>query len=65
MIVGFLFFYIILYALKNPVNLGAISFFLVLLISLGIFASPFTRHMSFWNKVIDEIMKKEEEKNKY
>lgn len=65
MVIGFLFIYIGLYAVKNPVNLGWVSFVLVLLASFGFFASPLTRHLSFWNKVIDEIMEKEEEKSKF
>ena len=65
MFIGFLFFYTILYSIKNPVNIGWTSFILVLLISFSIFASPFTRHMSFWNKVIDQLMENEQEKTKF
>jgi hypothetical protein len=60
-----MFFYTVLFALKNPVNIGLIAFFLVLLGSFGLFASPLTRHLSIWNKVLDQIIKKEEELEKY
>ena len=65
MVVWFFFFYVIFYTAKNDVNIAWMSFIIVLLGSLGIFASPLTRHLSFWNKVIDEILKKEEEKTKF
>ncbi len=67
MVIGFFIFYTILFTIKNPdsFSIGGVSLILVLLVSFGIFASPLTRHLSFWNKVIDEIMRKEEEKTKY
>ena len=65
LLVWYLFFYTALYASKNPVNIGWVSFVLVLLGSFGLFASPLTRHLSIWNKVLDKIIKKEEENMKY
>ena len=65
MTLGYLFFYVLLYAIKNPVSIGWVSFILILLTSFAIFASPLTRHLSFWNRVIDGVVKKEEEKTKY
>ncbi len=65
MFIAFLFFYTAIYSIKNPISIGWVSFILVLLASFALFASPFTRHLSFWNKVIDEMMTKEEEKIKY
>ena len=65
MFIGFIFFYIILYSIKNPVNLGWVSFILVAIISFGAFANPLTRHLSFWNKVIDQVVEKEQEKTKF
>ena len=65
MVIWYLIFYIILFAIKNPVNIGWISFFLVILGSLAVFTSPLTRHISLWNKILDKVMKKEEENMKY
>ena len=64
-ITWYLFFYLVLFTAKNTVNIGFMSLILVILGSFGIFASPLTRHLSIWNKVIDEVIKKEEEKEKY
>jgi hypothetical protein len=61
----YLFFYAILYSIKNPINIKGMALFLLLLSSLGIFASPLTRHLSIWNKLIDKKIEKEEEKTKY
>ncbi len=63
--IWYLFFYIFLFSIQNPVNIGWMSFVLVILGSLGLFASPLTRHLSIWNKVLDQIIKKEEELEKY
>jgi hypothetical protein len=65
MFIGYLFFYTLIFSARNEVSIGWVSFFLVILVSAGVFASPLTRHLSFWNKVIDEIMRKEEEKTKF
>jgi hypothetical protein len=65
MFIGFVIFYIIIYSVKNPVNIGWVSFILVVVVSFGVFASPMTRHLSFWNKVIDKMVEKEEEKTKF
>ena len=64
-IIWYLFFYLILFTAKNTVNIGVMALILVLVGSLGVFASPLTRHLSIWNKVLDEIIKKEEEKENY
>ena len=64
-ITWYLFFYLVLFTAKNTVNIGFMSLILVIIGSFGIFASPLTRHLSIWNKVIDEVIKKEEEKEKY
>jgi hypothetical protein len=63
--IWYLFFYIALFAVKNPVSIAWVSLLLVLLGSLGLFASPLTRHLSIWNKILDKIVKKEEEKMNY
>jgi hypothetical protein len=63
--VWFLFFYIILFSCRNDVNIVLTSFVLVLVGSFGVFASPLTRHLSIWNRVLDNIIKKEEEQDKY
>ena len=60
-----MFFYLVLFTAKNTVNISFMSLILVIVGSFGIFASPLTRHLSIWNKVIDEVIKKEEEKEKY
>ncbi len=65
LIIWFVFFYLTLYSIKNPVNLGGMSFLLVLIASFGVFASPLTRHLSIWNKILDNIIKKEDEEGKY
>lgn len=65
MTIWYAFFYIIFFTIKNPVNIGWVSLIIVLLGSFGIFASPLTRHLSFWNKIIDQIVKKEQDKMKY
>ena len=64
-ITWYLFFYLVLFTAKNTVNISFMSLILVIVGSFGIFASPLTRHLSIWNKVIDEVIKKEEEKEKY
>lgn len=64
-IVWYFFFYLILFACRNTVNIGWTAFFLVIIGSFGVFANPLTRHLSIWNKVIDRIVKKEEEQEKY
>ena len=61
----YLFFYVILYSIKNPINITGMAFLLVVLSSLGIFASPLTRHLSIWNKLIDRKIKREEEKTQF
>ena len=65
MIIGFVFFYVILYSMKNQINIGWVSFILVVIVSFGALANPLTRHLSFWNKVIDQIIEKEQEKTKF
>lgn len=67
LIVWYLFFYVIFFTAKNldVVNIGWMAFIIVLLSSFGIFASPLTRHLSIWNKVIDKIVKKEEDQQRY
>ncbi len=65
LIIWYAFFYLVIYSIKNPVNIGVSASLLVLLSSLGIFASPLTRHLSVWNKIIDRIMKKEDQEGKY
>ena len=64
-LVWFCFFYLILFSCRNTVNIGWTSAVLVLLGSFGIFASPLTRHLSIWNKIIDQVIKKEEDKELY
>jgi hypothetical protein len=61
----YLFFYVILYSIKNPINIKGMALLLLILSSLGIFASPLTRHFSIWNKLIDKKIKTEEEKARY
>lgn len=63
--VWYLFFYVFIFAVKNPISIGWISLILVFLGSLGLFASPLTRHLSIWNKILDKVVKKEEEKMDY
>ncbi len=63
--IWYFFFYIMIYSLKNTVSIGWVSLILVFLASFGIFASPLTRHLSIWNKVLDKIIRKEEENQKY
>ena len=63
--IWYLFFFIILFSCRNTVNIGVTAFVLVLVGSLGIFANPLTRHLSIWNKVLDRIVKKEEDLEKY
>jgi hypothetical protein len=65
LIIWYTFFYLFLFAIKNPVNIGLVSLVLLLLASFGVFASPLTRHLSIWNKILDRIITKEEEKEKY
>jgi hypothetical protein len=65
LVIWYFFFYLFIFAIKNPVSLGWTSFILVLLASFGLFASPLTRHLSMWNKILDKIMRKEEEKMQY
>lgn len=65
LVIWYIFFYAILFTLKNPVNIGWMAFILLLLGSLGVFASPLTRHLSIWNKVLDKIIRKEEEAQKF
>jgi hypothetical protein len=60
-IVWYLFFYAILFALKNPINIGWMAFILLLLGSFGLFASPLTRHLSVWNKILDRVVRKGED----
>jgi hypothetical protein len=64
-IIWYLFFYLILFSCRSNTNIGWTALTLVLLGSLGIFASPMTRHLSFWNKILDKTVKKEEENEKY
>lgn len=64
-IIWYFFFYLILFSCRNTVNIAWMSIVLVAIGSLGIFVNPLTRHLSIWNKVLDEIVKKEEEKEKY
>ncbi len=63
--VWYLFFYVFLWAIKYPVSLAWIAFVLLLLASFGVFASPLTRHLSIWNKILDKIIKREQDKMKY
>jgi hypothetical protein len=65
LIVWYIFFYIGLFAIKNPVDIGWTAFGLVFLGSLGLFASPLTRHLSIWNKILDKIVKKEEDLTRF
>ena len=64
-VIWYLFFYVGLFAIKNPINIGWTAFILFLLASFGVFASPLTRHLSIWNKILDRVVKKEEEKMDY
>jgi hypothetical protein len=64
-IIWFLFFYLIIFSCRNEVSIGWASFFLVFLASFGLYANPLSRHLSIWNKVLDRIVKKEEEREKY
>lgn len=57
--------YIFIFAVKNPVSIGWTSFVILLLSSLGVFASPLTRHLSIWNKILDKVVRKEEDIMKY
>ena len=65
LVIWYVFIYICLFSINNPINIGGISLLLLFLATLGLFASPLTRHLSIWNKIIDEIVKKEEEAQKY
>ncbi len=64
-IVWYIFFYALLFSIKNKVDIAWMAFILLMLGSFGIFASPLTRHLSIWNKVLDNIIKKEEERERY
>lgn len=64
-VIWYFFFYIILFSCRNNINIGWTALALVLVGSIGIFANPLTRHLSIWNKVLDRIVKKEEEQEKY
>lgn len=64
-IVWYLFFFVIIFTIKNPVNEAWVALILTFLASFGIFSSPLTRHLSIWNKVLDKIIRKEEEREKY
>ncbi len=64
-IVWYVFFYALLFSVQNKVNIGWMAFIILMLGSFGLFASPLTRHLSIWNKVLDKIIKKEEEREKY
>lgn len=63
-IIWYFFFYVIIYSTQNVVSVGGIALVLVLLATFGLSASPLTRHLSIWNKVLDNIIKKEEESQK-
>jgi hypothetical protein len=63
--IWYIFFYIIIFSCRNTVNIAVASFVLVIVGSIGIFANPLTRHLSIWNKVLDKIVKKEEDLEKY
>ncbi len=67
LIIWYLFFYATFFTIKNinEVSIGWMSFILVFIATLGLFASPLTRHLSIWNNVLDKIIKKEEEREKY
>jgi hypothetical protein len=65
LLVWYFFFYAILFAIKNPVSISWMAFVILLLASLGTFASPLTRHLSIWNKVLDKIVKKERDKMEF
>ena len=65
LIVWYLFFYTIIYSTQNTVSVGGVALILLILASFGLFASPLTRHLSVWNKVLDKIIKKEEDERKY
>jgi hypothetical protein len=64
-IVWYTFSYALVFSCQNKVNVGWVAFIILLLGSFGVFASPLTRHLSIWNKVLDKIIKKEEEREKY
>jgi hypothetical protein len=64
-IIWYLFFYVILFSCRSNTDIGLTALTLVLLGSFGIFASPMTRHLSFWNKILDKAVRKEEENEKY
>jgi len=64
-VIWYIFFYVALFSIKNDINIGGVAFVLLLLGSLGVFASPLTRHLSIWNKILDNTVKKEEEKTKF
>ncbi len=64
-IIWYVFFYAAIFTVKHDVHIGWMAFVLLFLASLGIFASPMTRHLSVWNKILDKVIRKEEEKNKY
>jgi hypothetical protein len=64
-IVWYVFFYALLFSIHNQVDIAWMAFIILMLGSFGIFASPLTRHLSIWNKVLDKIIKKEEEREKY
>jgi hypothetical protein len=57
-VVWYLFFYAIIFIIKNDVNIGWMAFILLLLGSFGLFASPLTRHLSLWNKILDKVVRK-------
>jgi len=62
-IVWYLFFYAIIFVIKNPVNVGWMALILLFLFSIGVFANPLTRHLSVWNNILDrEIEKEHDEK---
>lgn len=64
-VIWYLFFYVGIYAVENSMDVGKAAFLLVLLASFGVYANPVTRHLSFWNKMADEVIKKEEEKGNF
>ncbi len=64
-IVWYAFFYALVFSFQNKVDVAWMAFIILFLGSFGIFASPLTRHLSIWNKVLDKIIKKEEEREKY
>lgn len=65
-IVWYLFIYAIFFTIKTEaVSLGWMSLVILFLGSLGILANPLTRHMSVWNKILDRVIRKEEEEKRY